>query len=33
MTYENSVVAVLEYLASMALYTGVGTLYSAMKLP
>jgi len=33
MTYENSVVLVLEYLASVALKTGVGTWYSAMKLP
>lgn len=32
-THENSVVFVCEYLASIALYTGVGTGYSVMKLP
>ena len=32
-TYENSVVFVDFHLASMALVTGVGTGYSAMKLP
>lgn len=33
-THENSVVLLLfVYLASIALYTGVGTAYSAMKFP
>jgi hypothetical protein len=32
-TNENSVVFVPDHFASMALWTGVGTGYSAMKLP